>query len=391
MKFLIINTDYPEFLSWLYTRNTGLEEKSYDEQMRVRMDSLFGVADFYSSNLKKLGHEAWDIHANNQIMQNAWAREHGIGRNDSKLLDHLTEKAFHISRRLVSRKPVQYLRPVVRSLSQLLERRLVTFRILSAQIKNYRPDVLLNQNIGLNTRFFREVKPYVRLLVGQDASPLPKGRDFSAYDLMISSLPNFVDYFRRQGLPSEVHRLGFEPSVIERLGESKDCISISFVGNLSSAHSSRRELLEYVCQRAPVDVWGHGSDRMLKSSPVAGRYRGSAWGHEMYRILGRSMMTLNHHIDVAGPYANNMRLYEATGVGTLLITDWKENLSELFVPGKEVLTYRSPEECSEFIQYYLKHDDERKAIAAAGLQRTLREHTYYHRMQELVEIVRKHI
>ena len=63
MKFLIINTDYPEFLTWLYTRNTGLENKSYDEQMRVRMDSLFGIADFYSSNLKKLGHEVWDIHA----------------------------------------------------------------------------------------------------------------------------------------------------------------------------------------------------------------------------------------------------------------------------------------------------------------------------------------
>jgi len=86
-----------------------------------------------------------------------------------------------------------------------------------------------------------------------------------------------------------------------------------------------------------------------------------------------------------------MRLYEATGVGTLLITDWKANLNELFELGNEVLAYRSPEECSEFIQYYLEHDDERKAIAAAGLQRTLREHTYYHRMQELVEIVRKHI
>ena len=227
--------------------------------------------------------------------------------------------------------------------------------------------------------------------MGQYASPLPKGRDFSAYDLMISSLPNLVDYFRRQGLPSEVHRLGFEPSVIERLGESKDRISISFVGSLSSAHSSRRELLEYVCQHAPVDVWGYGSDRMLKSSPVAGRYRGSAWGYEMYRILGRSMMTLNHHIDVAGPYANNMRLYEATGVGTLLLTDWKANLNELFELGNEVLAYRSPGECSELIQYYLKHEDERKAIARAGQQRTLREHTYYRRMQELIDIVHKYL
>jgi len=107
----------------------------------------------------------------------------------------------------------------------------------------------------------------------------------------------------------------------------------------------------------------------------------------MYQLLAQSRITLNIHIDQAGPYAANMRLFEATGVGTLLITDWKENLHEMFEPGKEVVAYRSSEECAEMIQYYLEHEEERKAIAQAGQQRTLREHTYYHRMQELVDIV----
>ena len=56
-------------------------------------------------------------------------------------------------------------------------------------------------------------------------------------------------------------------------------------------------------------------------------------------------MTLNHHIDVAEAYAGNLRLFEATGVGTLLVTDWKKNLHEMFEAGKEVVTYRTPEEC----------------------------------------------
>ena len=41
------------------------------------------------------------------------------------------------------------------------------------------------------------------------------------------------------------------------------------------------------------------------------------------------------------------RLFEATGVGTLLVTDWKKNLHEMFEPGKEVIVYHSPEECAE--------------------------------------------
>jgi spore maturation protein CgeB len=63
----------------------------------------------------------------------------------------------------------------------------------------------------------------------------------------------------------------------------------------------------------------------------------------------------------------------------------------MFEPGKEVVAYRSPEECVELVKYYLEHDKEREAIARAGQERTLREHTYYHRMQELVEIVGRYL
>ena len=63
MKFLIINTDYGAFLRWLYAQHPGLEQQPYEEQMRVRVESLFGVADFYSSNLRKLGHEAYGIYS----------------------------------------------------------------------------------------------------------------------------------------------------------------------------------------------------------------------------------------------------------------------------------------------------------------------------------------
>lgn len=83
MKFLILDIDYPEFLCWLYAQHPGLAKQPYKEQMQARMESLFSVADFYSSNLRKLGHEAYDIHANNEFMQKAWAREHGIRVEES--------------------------------------------------------------------------------------------------------------------------------------------------------------------------------------------------------------------------------------------------------------------------------------------------------------------
>ena len=39
-RFLILNTDYPEFLRWLYAKHPGVEKHPYEEQMWVRTESL---------------------------------------------------------------------------------------------------------------------------------------------------------------------------------------------------------------------------------------------------------------------------------------------------------------------------------------------------------------
>ena len=369
MRFLIVETDYPAFLNWLYAQHPDLQHKSYQEQMQVRLESLVTCELFYSANLKKLGHEAHQIFFNNEAMQTAWAREHGFRIN--------TGWQFRLRRGWVpwlSRTNQHWL-----------------YDVLTAQIQYYKPDVVLNNDIRLSPAYFRRMKPRLRLLVGSHGSPLPKDVDFSVYDLMLSVVENFVDHFRKEGAKSELLRLGFEPLVLERLNGTKRSIPVSFVGQVTRAHASRQYWLEYLCQRFPIQVWGPSTNDLRDDSPVIRCHQGSAWGIDMYKILHTSLITLNHHIDVAADYAGNGRLFEATGTGTLLLTDWKTNLHKMFEPGKEVLAYRSPEECAEMVQYYLEHDEEAGAIARAGQQRTLRDHTYYQRMQEFEAIIQKNL
>ena len=84
-------------------------------------------------------------------------------------------------------------------------------------------------------------------------------------------------------------------------------------------------------------------------------------------MLATRGSALNRHIGVeAEGYANNMRLYEATGVGSLLLTDDGSNLAELFEPGREVVTYAGADDLVEKARHYLAHEDERRAIAGAG-------------------------
>jgi spore maturation protein CgeB len=208
---------------------------------------------------------------------------------------------------------------------------------------------------------------------------------------MVSSLPNFVERFRNQGLKAELVRLAFEDTIVDKLPRTAQSIDVSFVGTLSADHENRRALLETVGKTLNLGIWGRIDSSWAQDSPVRRYHRGDAWGKTMYGILQESRITLNYHIDLAENYANNLRLFEATGVGTLLLTDNKCNLHELFEPGKEVAVYRTPEECVELAQYYIEHEEERAAIARAGQKRTLRDHTYKLRMQELSALLERQL
>jgi hypothetical protein len=182
-------------------------------------------------------------------------------------------------------------------------------------------------------------------------------------------------------------RLAFESSILPRLGERLPDVPVTFIGSLTSAHRSRLELLEHLCAEVGVQIWGNIGNDLSPSSQIHSSYMGPLWGIQMYDVLRRSRVTVNSHIGIAESYANNMRLFEATGSGTLLITDWKKNLSDLFEPEAEVVTYRSKDECVEKLKYLLNHSDEAEEIARAGQQRTLNEHTYYHRLGEYTDLV----
>lgn len=119
----------------------------------------------------------------------------------------------------------------------------------------------------------------------------------------------------------------------------------------------------------------HSCQRFLDLLRLRRLNRGDLFGLEMYQVLADSLLTLNSHIDAAGAQAANMRLFEATGMGTCLVTDWKQNLGSLFDLDREIVTYRNPAECCEKIRFLIDHPATRNTIAKAGQVRTLKDHS----------------
>jgi hypothetical protein len=111
------------------------------------------------------------------------------------------------------------------------------------------------------------------------------------------------------------------------------------------------------------------------------------YGLDMYQTLLESELTLNIHANSSPFYASNMRLFETTGVGTCLLTDWKQNITDLFEPDFEVVTYKSSSECIEKVKWLLANPLEARKIGKDGQNRTLSEHTFDRRSVQLDEII----
>jgi len=76
MKIFIIDIYYSDFLKSFYQKYPQAVSKNYKEQKRMIFEEYFGTVNFYSKNLKKLGHQAEEIILNNEILQKQWAKEH---------------------------------------------------------------------------------------------------------------------------------------------------------------------------------------------------------------------------------------------------------------------------------------------------------------------------
>ncbi|MBI3306456.1 MAG: glycosyltransferase [Candidatus Omnitrophica bacterium] len=366
MKIIILDYYYPKFLQKYHADHPLTSNSCFEEQRHALMQERFGTFDSYSYYFKQLGHEAQEFVVNDERTQLQWAKENGL---KITAFPQLMSNAGNYLLGLDWR-----------------------FEIVREQIRSIEPDVVLVQEQNLFTdNMIGELKKYARLMACQMASPLLQRRNYQTMDLVVSSFPHFIPLFRSRNMNAEYLPLAFDRRVLNQTAKIEKTFDVTFIGGVSKEHRSRVELLEKVCQQYPLAWFGYGIETLPKNSALRKAWRGEVWGNEMYEVLAASKMTVNSHIDVAEEYANNARLFEATGVGACLVTDWKQNLSDFFVQGQEALAYRTVEELLEKMSHYLYHAVEREQIAIQGQQKTLTHHSYEIMISRLTQIFEKYL
>lgn len=403
-SFLKVTSFYRDFLLQYYRQNPQITERSYEEQFAHLMAEGYGYADFFPRYFEqKYAVRSKEIIHNATHLQNAWARETGSHASGDELL-----------------------------LEQIIE---------------FQPEVLFIQDSSnFSAAFIERIKEKaksVRLLVGHCCAPYTSANleAFSRFDVVLTCSEKFRQEFKTKGIDSYLFPHAVEASLLE-LNSSRPAPenSIIFIGSLlyrSEFHQKRIAYVEEILKSGlpfsmfgmiEEDPWvrlkvkqtayllikllntmgikGYQKSRtlrkisQLKSLPESNKYsdliKGSLkqemmFGKQMLSEIAKHSVGFNLHAEVAGDYAANVRMFEVAGAGSLLLTDHKRNMSELYETDKEILTYRSVDECIEKMRWAIDHPKEARIIADAGQQRTLKDHSVERRVELLYEIISKEI
>ena len=121
------------------------------------------------------------------------------------------------------------------------------------------------------------------------------------FDAIVSSIPAMVEKYKARGDNAIYQPLAFDVRArVAGMGVARDLDCI-FIGTVGPNHRRRTELLREL------------SDVVTVMPPVFGR--------EYFKTLARAKVVFNVHAEWSQGAANNMRMFEAAGMGCQLVSD----------------------------------------------------------------------
>ncbi|MCH5262951.1 MAG: glycosyltransferase [Lachnospiraceae bacterium] len=173
------------------------------------------------------------------------------------------------------------------------------------------------------------------------------------------------------------------PDLFDGLYISDEYYLKTFLMGRKLSHVERTLLMELLSQRYGIHLYTRAADEVpegVRRFPEVGAVT------EALKVFYSSKINLNITLRsiVSGVPA---RVFDVMSVGGFMMSNWQEEIPELFVEDKEIVTYKTPEELVDKADYYLKHEDKRTRIAINGYRRVKEQHTYEHRLNKIISIV----
>jgi spore maturation protein CgeB len=259
-------------------------------------------------------------------------------------------------------------------------------------VEKIRPELVLSTYGELTPRTVKELRNLAPAVAAWYPDPTGNlGREYllgSDYHCIFFKEPRAVALFRKNlGLPAYFlpeccnplwhHPVDCTPEESSRYG-----CDVAMAGN---CYYYRLRIIEALAG-FDVKIWGGRTARWLDHPMLRFHQRHYVALEEKAKAFRAAKIVLNTMSNKETDSVN-CRLFEATGCGGFVLTEYRAEVADFFEPGREVETFDSRADLVEKVKYYLAHPEQRKAIAEAGCRRAHRDHTYQIRLRRLLEIV----
>ena len=401
MKVAIISTCYLKQINSLYQKYSHLENLNNEAELEALLNYSASQFYYWKQYLNESGVEIEIFCQDLTWINQKWAREQKISP-----LKNISDDELFLHR-----------------------------------IKLFGPDILFvfspNYYSDQLKRIKSEVPSIKKIVAWYGASQGDENKTFLSYDLTLTNSKFCRQRLHSMGMKAEILQHSFEYNSYDEILQARKSSNqkrnnkLIFTGTLgfqNPDHLSRTTHLEQLAQSVDIDLFSDDipyqktkkqilletrfkissllSDQLGKLTPkriklwgniynqavfpkhstktLAQSLKSAVYGKDMLEELLQYQICFNFHSNATGDSACNMRLFEATGMGCCLLTDYKSDIDSLFVPDTEVVTYKSVDEAISKARYLLNNPKIARKIALAGQKKTFTEHTTEKQVDHLV-------
>ena len=164
---------------------------------------------------------------------------------------------------------------------------------------------------------------------------------------------------------------------------------VSFVGR----PSPRRVRMLGEIADLGLSLWGRCWSRSKECNNAdlwnCNRVKKDIIGEDVVKIYNASGLSVNILREPLNdpPTIMSLQVFTVPASGTCLLTEWVEELEEMFEPGKELLTFRNADELKELTKKYTRDVAAARQIGMVGRKRCIAEHTHEKRAEYIMKSV----
>lgn len=358
MRIMHISNSHQDYLDLF--RKRYKHTRSFAARMQAYIDDYYWASHTLTPALARMGHETFFCVPTETESQRLWCEENGVQWYDEA--------------------------PIMACFEQ---------------VARFQPDVLYIGSASIYHDAFLQHLPYrPKLVVGWHATLTWDHMHLSHYDLILSSHEHCLRIAQQQGAPHVAFFYPGIPAELKNAFSPRKHTDLCFSGYWAISHPCRNAMLHQLAERLPkldMDCAYHlGFYTGGPECPdVVQKYnRGPVWGRSMFKAFAASHITLNAFCNLNnGPQtlSPNMRQLEATGAGSLLLTENSPNIEAFFSPDVDIITFADVDELVEKAQYYLSHKEELQRIAAQGQATCLTHYNMDVRARAFMDRVHEHL